>query len=66
MEYLIAFIAIILAAIVAMMFMTMAYHLFYGVMPIIAIIMIVAGLAIGLWNTIRNTLAAFKEVYSKK
>jgi len=66
MEYIIAIVLFILLAILVMMVMTMAYHLFYGVMPIIAALMIIAGLFVGFWNAIKNTISVFKEVYGKK
>lgn len=66
MEYIIAIVLLILLAISVMMVMTMVYHLFYGVMPIIAAVMIVAGLFVGFWNAVKNTITVFKEVYGKK
>ena len=66
MEYIIAIVLLILFAISVMMVMTMVYHLFYGVMPIIAAVMIVAGLFVGFWNAVKNTITVFKEVYGKK
>ncbi len=66
MEYIIAIVVLILLAILVMMVMTMVYHLFYGVMPIIAAVMIVAGLFVGFWNAVKNTITVFKEVYGKK
>lgn len=66
MGEIIAIVLLILLAILAMMIMTMVYHLFYGVMPFIAAIMIIAGLVVGLWHAIKNTIVVTKEIYGKK
>lgn len=66
MEYIIGLIILVILAILAMMVMTMIYHLFYGVMPIMVLLMVSIGLLVGLWNAIKNTISVVKDVYGKK
>lgn len=43
--------------------MTFLYQFFYVIIPLIAGIVILAGLLVGLWNAIKNTVTVINDVY---
>lgn len=66
MEIIGGIIGAILISILSMMIITMLYHFFSVIVPIIAIVMLAGGVLLGIWYAIKNTFIVYKEVYGKK
>lgn len=55
-----------LCALFIMFRMPMVYQLFYGLMPLLVVLLAVFGMVMGLYFTVRNVFKAYREVRDRR